>query len=71
MITQLAVMGFEPTTKRMKLISVHPGVTVNDVQQNTGFELITPGTVSRTEPPSVNELNLLREEIDPAGIIVR
>ena len=46
-------------------------MTVNDVQQNTGFELITPGTVSRTEPPSVNELKLLREEIDPAGIIVR
>jgi glutaconate CoA-transferase subunit B len=63
-------MGFDDGTRRMKLISVHPGVTVEDVVENTGFELVMPDEVTVTEPPREAELRLLREEIDPAGIVI-
>ena len=69
-ITQLGVMGFHPSSKRMMLLSVHPGVTVEDVVENTGFELLIPDEVPTTEPPTEAELRLLREEIDPAGIVI-
>jgi glutaconate CoA-transferase subunit B len=67
-ITNLAVMDFEEHSKRMRLVSAHPGVTVDEVQQNTGFELIVPARVPTTEAPTANELRLLREVIDPLGI---
>lgn len=64
------MIGFDDETKRMKLISVHPGVTVEDVVENTGFELIIPDEVSETKPPTEVDLRLLREEIDSAGIVI-
>jgi len=69
-ITQLGVMGFDDDTKEMTLHSVHPGVTVEQVQENTCFELHLDGEAAVTEPPSPEELRLLREEIDPAGIVI-
>jgi glutaconate CoA-transferase subunit B len=63
-------MGFDDDTKEMTLLSVHPGVTVEQVQENTCFELHVDGEVAVTEPPSPEELRLLREEIDPAGIVI-
>ena len=49
----------------MRLAATHPGVTVQEVVENTGFELIIPENVPVNEPPSAEELRLLREEIDP------
>ena len=69
-ITQLGVMGFGSTSKRMELLSVHPEVTVDDVIENTGFNLLIPDEVQTTEPPTEEELRLLREEIDPAVIVI-
>jgi len=69
-ITQLGVMDFDVETRRMRLISVHPGVSVGEVVKNTGFELVMADEVSVTEPPTEKELRLLREEIDPAGIVI-
>jgi glutaconate CoA-transferase subunit B len=69
-ITQLGVMGFDDETKEMSLLSVHPGVTVEQVKENTSFELHVDGEVDVTEPPSPEELRLLREEIDPSGIVI-
>lgn len=70
-ITNLAVLGFDDETRRMELLSVHPGVTVDQVIENTGFELLVGGEVSTTEAPTGEELRLLREEIDPTGIFLR
>jgi glutaconate CoA-transferase subunit B len=70
-VTQLGVMGFEETTKRMMLLSVHPGVSVEDVKKNSSFEIITPPQVDTTVPPTAEEIRLLREEIDPAKFILR
>ena len=49
----------------MRLAATHPGVTVQEVVENTGFELIIPENVPVNAPPSMEELRLLREEIDP------
>ena len=69
-ITQLGVMGFDPESKRMTLVSTHPGVTVKDVVDNTGFKLIIPDVVPTTDMPSTEELRLLREELDPNKIVI-
>jgi acyl CoA:acetate/3-ketoacid CoA transferase beta subunit len=69
-ITQLAVLGFDEATKAMKLLSVHPGVSAEDVVNTTSFRLVVPGDVEVTQVPSAEELRLLREEIDPAGIVI-
>jgi glutaconate CoA-transferase subunit B len=57
-------MDYEPATCRMRLKALHPGVTVDEVKTNTGFELLIPDRVGRNAPPSAEELRLLREEID-------
>lgn len=53
---------------RLRLISLHPGVSLEKVQKKTGFALeVAPG-LAETPPPTAEELRLLREEIDPLGI---
>jgi glutaconate CoA-transferase subunit B len=49
----------------MRLAATHPGVTVEEVIENTGFELVIPDRVKVNDPPSAKELRILREEIDP------
>jgi glutaconate CoA-transferase subunit B len=66
-ITQLAVYDFDEETKRMRLFSLHPGVTVEDVKANAGFEIIIPEQVPITEEPSEEDCKLLCE-LDPLGI---
>ena len=55
----------------MRLHSLHPGVSVDDVLRNTGFEPIVPAHVPQTEPPTEEELRLLRGRVDPGGILRR
>jgi glutaconate CoA-transferase subunit B len=52
-------------TYRMRLAATHPGVTVQEVIDNTGFALIIPEQVPVNDPPTALELRILREEIDP------
>jgi glutaconate CoA-transferase subunit B len=63
-VSTLALMGFDDETKRMKLLKTQPGVTVDDVVAETGFELLMPGEVGVSEPPTDEELHILREEVD-------
>jgi hypothetical protein len=53
----------------MRLKSLHPGRTVDEVLERTGFEVVVPGEVPETEPPRPAELELLRTVIDPSGIL--
>ena len=69
-VSTLALMDFDPATKRMRLKATHPGVSVEDVVAATGFELLLPKQVDVTESPSVEELHLLREEIDPEKLYI-
>jgi glutaconate CoA-transferase subunit B len=50
------------------LSAMHPGVTVEQVCQNTGWPLKVAAQVSVTEPPTAEELRILRDELDPDHI---
>jgi glutaconate CoA-transferase subunit B len=63
-VSTLALMGFDESTKRMKLLKTQPGVTVADVVAETGFELILPDQVETSEGPTTEELCILRDEVD-------
>ena len=68
-VTNLAVLDFEPESKRMRLKSVHPGVTVEQVQAATGFELVRPANEPPETPaPSAEQVRLIRDVIDPDGM---
>jgi len=69
-ITTLALMGYDPLSKRMKVESLHPGVTNQDVVDNTGFELLFADPLHVTPEPTDEELRILREEVDPEGVII-
>lgn len=69
-ITTLAVMGFDPTTKRMRVESLHPGVTKEEVISNTGFELLFLDPLETTSEPADTELEILRREVDPLGFVI-
>jgi glutaconate CoA-transferase subunit B len=66
-VTNLAVLDFDDSSRKMRLRSLHPGVTAERVQENTGFELIVPDRVPETTMPTAEELRLLRTEIDRGG----
>jgi glutaconate CoA-transferase subunit B len=70
-VTPLCVMDFADDTKRMRVKSVHPGVTLEMVKRETGFDLMTPESVPTTEPPSTEELHVLRTRVDLAGRLRR
>jgi glutaconate CoA-transferase subunit B len=63
-ITDLAVFGFNETTRRMTVVSLNPGVSLEQVQDNTGFPLVTEKEVGVTDPPNESEIRALRE-LDP------
>jgi glutaconate CoA-transferase subunit B len=69
-ITDIGVYGYHPETKEMMLNSLHPGKTLQDVKDNTEFEILIPETIDETEPPTVEELTILREKVDPYRIII-
>jgi glutaconate CoA-transferase subunit B len=64
-ITDKAIFGFHPETKQMMLISIHPGNTLEDVLGTMGFTPVVPQLVPFTEPPTEEQLRLIREVIDP------
>ena len=66
-MSNLGVFDFETPDHRMRLRSVHPGVTVDEVLEATGFELVIPDDVELSRLPTADELRLLHEVIDPAG----
>ena len=66
-ITPLCVMDFDDNSKRMRLKSVHPGVSVDMVRQQTGFDLVIPASVPVTGAPNADELNVLRTRVDAAA----
>jgi acyl CoA:acetate/3-ketoacid CoA transferase beta subunit len=69
-ISTLALMGYDSLTKRMRVESLHPGVTKQDVMDNTGFEMLFTDSFSATPEPTEDELRILREEVDPEGLII-
>jgi glutaconate CoA-transferase, subunit B len=69
-ITQLGLYGFDDKTKRLKLLSLHPGVTIDEIKENSSFDIMLPSRIRTSPEPSEKDLRILRQEIDPAGIVL-
>jgi len=69
-ITNMAVMDFEPESKRMRIIAINPGYAEKDVQDNCGFELLKAKKIVENKPPTKHELTILRDEIDPYRYVI-
>ncbi|WP_019872466.1 CoA-transferase subunit beta [Salinispora oceanensis] len=67
-VTDKAVLDFQSPDRGMRLRSVHPGVSVDEVVAATGFPLQLPDHVPETRSPSDRELRLIRDQLDPAGL---
>ncbi|HEX8779815.1 MAG TPA: CoA-transferase [Nocardioides sp.] len=69
-VSNLGVFDVKGADDTMRLVSVHPGVTVDEVQNATGFELALPegGQVPTTREPSADELAVIRDVLDPKGL---
>lgn len=69
-VTDLGILEPEESGE-LVLAALHPGVTLEQAQANTGWALRAAPTVRRTEPPTPQELRILREELDPEGIYLK
>jgi glutaconate CoA-transferase, subunit B len=63
-VTTLGILGFDPDSKRMRIEATHAGVSPDTIRQNTGFPLLEAPRIETTEPPSDEELEMLRA-LDP------
>ena len=70
-VTNLGVLDFETPQHAMRLRSVHPGVTVDEIVDATGFELTVGDDVEVTRSPTPEELTLIHDVIDPTGMAER
>jgi acyl CoA:acetate/3-ketoacid CoA transferase beta subunit len=67
-VSNLGVFDFETPDNTMRIRSVHPGVSVHDIEEATGFELVVPPEVPPTRMPTPEELELIRAVLDPRGL---
>lgn len=67
-VTNLAVLGLDGPGDTLSVVSVHPGVTVEEVRRATGCEIHVSGEVPQTREPTMQELVLLREVLDPRSL---
>jgi glutaconate CoA-transferase, subunit B len=70
-VTDLGSYDFDPETGEMRLVAVHPGVSLDDVRAATGWDLRVADDLQTTPAPTDEELRLIREELDPQGAYVR
>ena len=69
-ITNLAIMGYDEKTKRMRVESIHEGYTFDQVQEKCGFPLLKAKGIVKTPPPTRKELDILRYQVDPKRYII-
>ncbi len=67
-VTNKAVLDFDTADRAMRLRSVHPGVSVDEVVELTGFDLVVPDDVEESRPPSPEEMQLIDRVLDPGGL---
>jgi glutaconate CoA-transferase subunit A len=68
LISDLGMFELDLKDKRFRLVSIHPGVALDDIRAQTGGDFLVGEPLPRTQPPSEDELRLIREEVDPFGI---
>lgn len=69
-VTQSGIFDFEPESKRMRLVAMNPGMTVELAQMATGFELLVADNLQEIEAPSTDILEILRNDVDPRGVFI-
>ncbi|MEO0072141.1 MAG: CoA-transferase [candidate division WOR-3 bacterium] len=69
-VSNLGLMGYHPESKRMMLLKTNPGVSIEQVLENTEFEMLVASQVGVNEPPTPEELRILREEVDPDRLYI-
>ena len=69
-ISNLAVCRFDKKSGEMYVDTVHPGVTIEKVLENTGFELDISKCRGETKPPTHEEIEILRNKVDPERIFL-
>jgi glutaconate CoA-transferase subunit B len=68
-VTPKCIFDFDPDTLEARLAKLFPGVSESDVRENTGFEVKSSGKVESVAPPSKEELEILRNEVDRTGVL--
>ncbi|MEM1313934.1 MAG: CoA-transferase [Pseudomonadota bacterium] len=66
LVTELCVMRFDKERRRFRLQSLHPGVTLEEVRDRTGFDFDAPETIPETPSPTAEDLALMRGEVAQA-----
>ncbi|RJQ44463.1 MAG: CoA-transferase subunit beta [Anaerolineaceae bacterium] len=66
-VTDLAIL-MPDENGELQVTALHPGVGLEEVQNNTGWEIKVAATIARTAEPTAEELRILHEELDPTGI---
>ena len=69
-ITDKAVFNFQTPTKEMQLESLHPGVTLEEVLDLMSFRPLIPEAVKQTEPPTEEQVQLIRTAVDPHKVLL-
>ena len=67
-ITARAILNFDNAQREMQLSAIYPGVSEQDVRAETGWKLRRAAQLEQVSPPSIQELRLIREELDPSGM---
>jgi len=66
-ISNLGTLRLDNKTKEMQLITKHPGVSIEEIKENTSFDLAIQKTIQETELPTEHQISLIRDKIDPNG----
>ena len=69
-ITDLAVLDTDPESGRLRVESIHPGTTLDEIRSRVGFELGVHPDCYQTKAPTGLQLRVLREQIDPDGLVI-
>jgi acyl CoA:acetate/3-ketoacid CoA transferase beta subunit len=69
-ITQLGVYGFDDNSKTIRLIAIHPGIAVEEIQANSGFPIPISDQLTTSPAPTAEERRILKE-IDPTGLLIK
>ena len=70
-VTDLGILTPDQETGELILTALHAGATIEQAIKNTGWKLKVADDLKTTEPPTDEELRLLREELDPTGIYLK
>ncbi len=70
-ITDMGVYRFDGESREMVLNSIHPGISVEKVRESVGWDLKVSNDLTETDPPTPEEIRIIREELDPQGIFLR